>query len=76
MTDWNPELDLAALLDGLTRELLLAPDHEVTPYLSETGDDRAETVRQLIAAADGDFAVLPVSGFIAPGLRGVITRLQ
>jgi hypothetical protein len=33
-------------------------------------------MRRLVAAADADFAVLPVSGFITPGLRDFITRNQ
>lgn len=77
MTDWNPEHDLAALLDALTAELLTAADHEVTPYLREPGDDDgAQLVRRLIAAADADFAVLPVSRFTTPGLRAYMTRNQ
>ena len=76
MTEWNPEHDLAALLDGLTEELLTAADHEVTPYLSETGDDAVEAMRRLVAAADADFVVLPVCGFVTQGLRDFITRNQ
>jgi hypothetical protein len=78
-TDWDPQQDLAKLLDGLTDELLGAPDHEVTPYLSDAGDDlndAAEAVRRLVAAADADFVVPPVSGFVAPGLRAFVTRNQ
>jgi hypothetical protein len=76
MTAWNPEHELAALLDGLTEELLTAADHEVTPYLSQTGDDAVEAMRRLVAAADADFVVLPVSQFIAQGLRDFMTRNQ
>jgi hypothetical protein len=76
MTDWNPEHELAALLDGLTEELLATADHEISPYLSETGDDAVEAMRRLVAAADADFVVLPVSGFITQGLRDFITRNQ
>jgi hypothetical protein len=76
MTDWNPERELAALLDGLAEELLTAADHEISPYLSETGDDAAEAMRRLVAAADADFVVLPVSGFITQGLRDFMTRNQ
>ncbi len=75
MTDWNPERELAALLDGLTEELLTAADHEVAPYLSETGDGEAEAMRRLVAAADAGF-VPPVSRFIAQGLRDFIARNQ
>ena len=64
MTDWNPEHDLAALLDALTEELLTAVDHEVAPYLSETGDGEAEAMRRLVAAADAGF-VPPLSHFVA-----------
>lgn len=59
MTDWNPEHDLAALLDGLTEELLTAADHEVAPYLSETGDGEADAMRRLVAAADAGFVCPP-----------------
>jgi hypothetical protein len=76
MTDWNPEHDLAALLDRLTEELLTAADHEIAPYLSGTGDGAAEAMRRLVAAADADFVVLPVSGFVTQGLRDFMTRNQ
>ena len=73
MTDWNPQYDLAALLDGLTEELLTAPDHEVAPYLSEAGDGETEAMRRLVAVADAGF-VPPLSRFAAPGLRDFMTR--
>jgi hypothetical protein len=76
MTDWNSERELAALLDGLTEELLTAADHEVAPYLSETGDDAVEAMRRLVAAADADSVVLPVSGSVTQGLRDFMTRNQ
>jgi hypothetical protein len=79
VTDRNPGTDLAALLDGLTEELLAAPAHEVAPYLDEAPEarrDGADAVRRLIAAADAGFAALPVSGFIAPGLRAYVARNQ
>jgi hypothetical protein len=76
MTDWNPERELAALLDGLAEELLTAADHEVAHYLSETGDDAVEAMRRLVAAADAGFVVLPVSGFLTQGLRDFMTRNQ
>ena len=75
MTDWNPEHDLATLLDGLTEELLTAADHEVASYLSETGDGDMEAMRRLVAAADAGF-VPPLSHFVAQGLRDFITRNQ
>jgi hypothetical protein len=78
-TDWDPEQDLAVLLDGLTQELLGAPGYEFAPYTPETGDtshDEADAMRRLIAAADAGFGVLPVSSFSAPGLRAFVTRNQ
>ncbi len=76
-TSWDPEKDLTRLLDELTDELMAAPDHEVMPYSEEINGahhDQADAVRRVIAAADGEFVVLPVSSFIAPGLRTLTTR--
>jgi hypothetical protein len=42
VADWNPEADLAALLDGLTEELLAAANHEIAPYLDEAAEERGE----------------------------------
>jgi hypothetical protein len=79
VTDWDPEQDLAALLDGLTEELLAAANHEIAPYLDEAAEERgegADAIRRLIGAADASLAALPVSGFVAPGLRAYVSRNQ
>ncbi len=71
MTNWNPEQELAALLDSLTEELHRAFDHEISGYRGEPADqrqDNADAVRRIVAAAEAASGVLPVSPYIAPGL--------
>jgi hypothetical protein len=61
--DWNPERELAALLDALSEELLAAPDRDVVGSLHGTGEDAQHaiaTVRRLIAASDQDPTRPPV----------------
>ncbi|MGD0103934.1 MAG: hypothetical protein ABSC06_07830 [Rhodopila sp.] len=76
-TNWDPEQELAALLDGLTQELLGAFDYEVSGYEvsgypGETADgrqDKAEVVRRLVAAAKARAGGPAVSQFVVPGSR-------
>ena len=78
-TDWLPEQDLDALLDALTSELLAASEHEISAYVHHDADERQdeiESVRRMIAAADAEAALLPVSLFKAPGLRAYLARNQ
>ena len=77
MTNWNPEQELAALLDSLTEELHRAFDHEISRYRGEPADqrqDKADAVRRIVAAAEAASGVLPVSPYIAPGLPRRATR--
>lgn len=76
---WNPEQDLTVLLDALTVELLRASDHEVENCHDATTDplhDAVEVVHCLVAAADADFVVPPLSRFIVFGLRAYNARHQ
>ncbi len=64
MKDWNPERELAALLNALAAELVAAPDYEVRALLGETGArgrGAIKTMRRLLAAADADVAVSPIA---------------
>ncbi len=78
-TNWDPEQELAALLDGLTEELLGAFDHEIIRSLDETDGDRqdkVDAVRRLVARAEGNVGVPPVSRFVAFGSRADVARNQ
>lgn len=77
MTNWNPEQELAALLDGLAEELLGAFDHEVSGYPDEPADqrqDKADAVRRIVAAAETASGVRPVSRYMTPGSPGCAAR--
>lgn len=80
MKDWNPERDLTALLDGLTAELLAAPDHDVGAWMREEGakgHTAAKAMRRMVTkAAEADLDAPPVSNFVVPGLRIPFTRNQ
>jgi len=79
MTDWNAEQDLAALLDGLTAELLAAPEHEIATWLREAGahtEATAQPMRRLVAAADAQRIAPHVATARADGLRPLIARNQ
>jgi hypothetical protein len=74
---WDPERDLAVLLDALTAELLTASDRQVALSVRETGGQPDMMVREmhrLMAAAEADVAVPPASGFTSPGLRAYVAR--
>ncbi len=76
-TNWDPEQELAALLDGLTEELLGAFDHEIIRSLNESDDerqDKVDAVRRLVARADGDLGLPPVSRFVGSGPRADAAR--
>jgi hypothetical protein len=76
---WNPEADLAALLDALTDDLLAAPARDVDALTAETGMPRDTVVREmrrLIAVAESDLIVPPAAEFSPPGLRAYIARNQ
>jgi hypothetical protein len=79
MTDWNAEQDLAALLDGLSAELLATPEHEIAALLRETGEPveaSAQSMRRLVAAADAHRIAPHVSSAPAAGLRAAMARSQ
>jgi hypothetical protein len=76
---WNPEADLAALLDALTEDLLAASARDVDALARVTGippDTVARDVRRLIASAASDLIVPPAAEFSTPGLRAYIARNQ
>jgi hypothetical protein len=78
-TDWEPEQDLAILLDALTDELLAMPDREVAAWLRDVGEEAQDAVREvgrLVEAADGVLLVPPVSGYVGHCLRAHATRNQ
>jgi hypothetical protein len=79
MTDWNAEQDLAALLDGLTAELLATPERDIAVWLHEAGETAAHTaqpMRRLVAAADAHRIAPHVSIALAAGLRALVARNQ
>jgi hypothetical protein len=79
MTDWNAEQDLAALLDGLTAELLATPERDIAAWLHEAGETTAHTaqpMRRLVAAADAHRIAPHVSIALAAGLRALVARNQ
>jgi hypothetical protein len=77
--DWNPEADLATLLDALTDDLLAASARDVDSMARVTGvppSTVAREVRRLIAVAEADLIVPPAAEFSTPGLRAYIVRNQ
>ena len=79
MTDWNAEQDLAALLDGLTAELLAVPDHDLAVWLNEPGapvEVTAAPIRRLVAAVDAHCVAPHVATALVAGLRASIARSQ
>jgi hypothetical protein len=76
---WNPEADLAALLNALTEDLLGASARDVDALAGVSGvspDTVAREVRRLIAVAESDLIVPPSPEFSTPGLRAYIARNQ
>jgi hypothetical protein len=79
MTDWDAEQDLAALLDGLTAELLATPEHDIAAWLSAAGEpvrDTAQPMRRLVEAADANRIAPYLSIVAAAELRVSIARNQ
>ncbi len=79
MTDWDAEQDLAALLDGLTAELLAVPEGDIAAWLRAAGepiDDTAQPMRRLVAAADANRIAPYLSIVVAAELRMTIARNQ
>ena len=77
VTDWQPEEDLTALLDTLTEELFAIRDDEVAGCMGEMAGGCHEIVqemRRLVAAADADPMLPPVSDFAAAALRADSSR--
>jgi hypothetical protein len=70
---WNPEADLAALMDALTADLLAASARDVDVLGLETV---AREVRRLIAVAEADLFMPLAAEFSSPGLRAYIARNQ
>jgi hypothetical protein len=70
---WNPEADLAALVDALTADLLAASARDVDVLGLETV---AREVRRLIAVAEADLIMPLAAEFSSPGLRACIARNQ
>jgi hypothetical protein len=76
---WNPEADLAALLDALTEDVLAASARDVDALARVIGvppDTVAREVRRLIAVAECDLIVPAATEFSTPGLRAYIARNQ
>jgi hypothetical protein len=76
---WNPEADLAALLDALTEDLLAASTRDIDALARVTGvppDRVAHQARRLIALAESDLIVPSAAEFSTPGLRAYIARNQ
>jgi hypothetical protein len=72
ITDWRPEEDLTGLLDALTEELFIVRDDEIAACTREMGEacgDVAQAMRRLVAAADAELMLPPVSNFAAAALR-------
>jgi len=79
MTDWNAEQDLAALLDGLTAELLATQEHDIAALSREAGEPveaSAQPMRRLVAAVDAHRIAPHVSSALAAGLRAAMARNQ
>ena len=79
MTDWDAEQDLAALLDGLSAELLATPDSDIAAWLRAAGEpveDTAQAMRRLVAAADANRIAPYMSIVVAAELRMSIARNQ
>ena len=79
VTDWDAEQDLAALLDGLTAELLAVPEGDIAALLREAGEPveaSAQSMRRLVAAADAHRIAPHVSSALAAGLRAAMARNQ
>jgi hypothetical protein len=78
-TGWNPEHDLAVLLDALAQEVLTTSDRDVTVLVRAIGAEPemiARDMRRLVAAAEADLAVPPAAGFTTAGLRAFVVRNQ
>ncbi|HEY3845952.1 MAG TPA: hypothetical protein VGL95_02420 [Acetobacteraceae bacterium] len=75
-SDWDAQQDLAALLDGLTAELLTAPEHEIAACPREAAKDAAQGMRRLVAAADAHCVAPHVSSTRVAGLRALVARQQ
>ncbi len=76
---WNPEADLAALLDALTEDVLAASARDVDALARVIGvppDTVARELRRLIAVAECDLIVPPAAEFSTPALRAYIARNQ
>jgi hypothetical protein len=76
---WNPEADLAALLDALTEDVLAASARDVDTLARLTGvppDTVAREMRRLIAVAESDLIMPPAAGFSTPSLLAYIARNQ
>ena len=79
VTDWDAEQDLAALLDGLTAELLAVPEGDIAAWLRAAGEpvhDTAQPMRRLVAAADANRIAPYMSIVVAAELRMSIARNQ
>jgi hypothetical protein len=79
ITDWDAEQDLAALLDGLTAELLATPTCDIAAWLSAAGEpvqDAVQPMRRLVEAADAGCIPPHASIAVAAGLRVSIARNQ
>ncbi len=79
LSSWDPEHDLALLLDALTEDLLAGSQRDVAPVVREIGgelDTMVREMRRLVAAAEADLAIPPALGFTSPGLRAYIARNQ
>jgi hypothetical protein len=78
-TDWYAEQELAALLDGLTAELLATPDYDIATWLRDAGElpeITARPMRRLVSAADAQCVVPQVPSAVVGGVPVAILRNQ
>ena len=79
LAEWNPERDLAALLDALANELRLASDRDVATLLQEMGEgaqDAIKDMRRRVAAADAESILPPVSNVVGRRFSTHVARNQ
>jgi hypothetical protein len=78
LREWQPDQDLAKLLDAGAAELLAATDREIADELRKAGAEGREVVEAVRAlaraAADNDIGAPPATNFVAPKRRIDLAR--